>query len=193
MRHLILAIAMLSILTACGGTSTAPPAATAEPKKSERRTGIEGVDSVVDAVVSGDLEMLRRLLRFTSISCEVNPLGIGAPPGCRLGEADGTPVDALPMAQCEGFYVRADEIDTTLESLTSGDASLYAVYLEAPGSWPPGDYVAVLSRNSPTLGEVGQQLVIADGRLVGVVESCGLTPEQMVESGYFDGVVLPPP
>jgi len=170
-----------------------PPIPGPTPARSERRTGIEAVDAVVDAVVAGDVQRLRRFVRFTPVPCEANPAGIRAPPKCRPGEAEGTPVDVLPVAQCEGLYLRSDEVDTALRSLQSGNPTLYAVYLTSAEYWPPGDYVAIFSSNAPDLREVAEQLLITDGRLVGVVQGCGETPEQIVEADHFGHVVLPPP
>ncbi len=158
-----------------------------------RRTGIEGVDAVVDAVLSGDPEALRSFVRFTSIACTTNPLGLGGPPLCRPGEADGTLVDTFPIGTVEGYYLPADEIDDFLRSLTSYEISLYAVYLAPADSWLPGDYVALCSRDIRGTGVIGEELLISDGRLVGAKAIYQVPPEQVAQYERFGKVILPPP
>jgi hypothetical protein len=157
-----------------------------------RRTRIAGVDAVTDAVFSGDPETLRSFVKFTSIACTTNPPGLGGTLVCKPDEAGGTVVEAFPEAGCEGHYVRPDEMDPLMQSLTGDYDSLYAVYLPTANLWPPGDYVVVLSENVPDLGAIGGQLMITDGRLVGVKASCGRTPEQVMQDEPLDKVMLPP-
>ena len=148
------------------------PDATPEPTDipaslSARRTGITAIDVVVDAVLSGDREALRPLVQFTAIGCTTNPYGIGGPPLCRPDEADGTIVDAFPTGSCEGYYLRPDELNTLLLSLTSRGTWLYAAYRIHASQLPVAtDYVAVLSEDIPDLGIIAEE-TLRHGRKVG--------------------------
>lgn len=173
----------------------ATPQPTAEATRtpatsSFRHTGIEGVDAVIDATLSSDVVTLHSLVGFTRVACSTTSLH-GTP--CNAGEADGTLVDAFPVDSVLGIYYRSDNIDAFLQSLTSYRLSLYGVYLAPPDFWPPGDYVAVFSSDVPGTSVVGEELVIKDGRLVGMESQDGLPPEQLVQLQRLGTAILPPP
>jgi len=201
----LLLIASLA-LSACSGGGEAPPAtpvvtstaaatvaSTPRVTPAERRTGIPELDAVIDAVISHDKEKVLQLVGYTPVPCEIEPQGLGAPPQCRADEPEGTAVDVFPVAQCEGYYVRPEDMEQVITSLLSGDFDLYAVYKVHTRSWLGGDYVAILSFNSPSLGLVGESLFIADGNLTGVAYSCTESPEQQAQGYQDDEVIIPPP
>jgi hypothetical protein len=202
MRYAIILLAPLLALLALackgeGGPASTPTAAPATPTPTATETPVVGapaeVQAIVDAALSGDPEELRALVGYTKVGCITTPQGIGQPPLCREGEAEGTPVDVLWVAACEGGHVRADEIDDTL-SMLSG-LGFYAVY-----RWPEAfdqppvaaEYAAIFSRTSPQGEALAVQLLIEDRRLVAVKFGCGETPEQLVEFEQLEDVVLPP-
>src|SRR5688572_2942578 len=55
-----------------------------------RRTGIAGIDAVIDAVLSRDIDRIDRLVEATQRPCRPD-----GPPFCPLGAADRTLVDAF--------------------------------------------------------------------------------------------------
>jgi hypothetical protein len=75
--------------------------------------------------------------------------GLGGPPKCNPGEAEGTPVEVFPVGgPGEGTFVRREHMNTLpLPPLKS----LYAVYKVSPTAyradyWPAGDYGVVFLR-----------------------------------------------
>jgi hypothetical protein len=140
------------------------------------RIGVPEVDAVVQAVLSDDQEALRGFVRYTPVACSTTPQ-IGGEL-CRPGEPDGALVDALPAAQCEGHYIRADGIDQALASLLAGEPELYGVYQVSPGTWRSGDYTAVFSAEGPEQ-VFGLELVMDDGEIVLINFGCGQSPEQL--------------
>lgn len=100
------------------------------------RTGIEEVDKVVDVVASGDIQMLRSLIQFTSTKCTTAE-GLGGPPKCRAGEAAGTPVEVLPIFGSEGYFIHREDIDDWSGVNANG---LYAVYEVSPDFVSEPDY-----------------------------------------------------
>lgn len=64
--------------------------------------------------------------------------GLGGPPKCQEGQAEGTPVEVLPVWGPEGHYVEPANLDLFLESLQLG--RLYAVYEVADAGTPMADY-----------------------------------------------------
>jgi hypothetical protein len=162
-----LLIVLVAVAVACGQGETGG------------RTGVPEVDAVVQAVLSGDQQALRGFVRYTPVACSTEP-EIGSEP-CRPGEPDGTLVDALPAAQCEGYYIRADGIDQALTHLLEGEPKLYGVYQVSPGTWPSGDHTAIFSTEGPEQ-VFGLELVIDDGEIVLINFGCGQSPEQLGQS-----------
>ena len=155
------------------------------------RTGIDAVDAIIAAALSGDARALEEMVRYSSIPCEAPPRSLGGPPECEPGEAPGTRVDVLPVAQCEGYFLRGDQVGEPLRTLVSSEPSLYAVF-RAPDSWERGEYAVVFSVQGPEQLIFGQELVIEDGRLVLVKFGCAQTAAQLVESAGDVEFVLPP-
>ena len=194
---------LVSIAYGCGqtafdianksGPAVLPYVHVTEARHTSRRTGIEGVDAVIDAVESRDSRVLRHFIKFTPIACTTNKLGLGGPPLCRPDEAEGSVVDAFPIHSCEGHYLRPDETDRLPDSLTVEQLSLYAVYIPKAGWWPSADYVAIFSRPVPGVGFMAEEVFITDGWIVGTGDSCGVGIEVVVQDGQFDKVILPPP
>ena len=74
---------------------------------SNTRTGIEDVDAIIDAILSGDIEARRALVQYTTSACTTAD-GLGGPPKCKPDEADGTLVKAFPVLGSEGHHVRPE-------------------------------------------------------------------------------------
>jgi len=116
------------------------------------RTGIEEIDRILDA--SSDVQMLRPLIQFTTTKC-TRLDGLGGPPKCREGEADGMPVDVLPFLGPEGSFLRRDEIEKWPGFEVSG---LFAIYEVSPEAYseeyaPAGQYAILFvgKENQPAI------------------------------------------
>jgi hypothetical protein len=202
MRYAILLAPLLALLIlACrekdqapAVTSTATEAVTEQPTAADTEEPSAEVpaevQAVIDAALSGDPAELLTLVQYTTIPCAATSEGIGGPPTCRQGEADGTSVDVLPVGTCEGELRRPDEIGDTLALLS--DISLYAVYRWPAEQEPPGEYAAMFARTGPTGEALAVELVIEDGRLVRLKFGCGETPAQLVQFQGLEDVILPP-
>ena len=173
-------------------THEATPSAAPTTTPDGRRSGIPAVDAAIDAEIAGDASAIRSMLRFTSIGCIVEPQGIGAPPLCRPGEADGTRVDVLPSATCEGEYVRPDNILD--QSLTTDGARLYAVYRTNAGTFPSGTYAVIFLRQPNPEGiptETAFALMMDDDAITGIKYGCGESPQQFVQSQHLTDEIVP--
>ena len=150
------------LLSAC---TTPTPAAT-EGYSLDTRTGFSEIDPVLAAVASGDPEELRARIQYTIAPC-TRKEGLGGPPKCRAGEAEGTLLEVLPYLGSEGSFIRRSEI----ADWPGIDASaLYAVFGVAENAaqeeyYLPGEYVAFFLQND---GKNGVALHITDGRVVRV-------------------------
>jgi len=161
----VTAFAFLSVilLAACSSAST-PSVSVGYPL--DTRTGISEIDPVLAAVESGDPQELRSLIQYTTAPCTWKE-GLGGPPKCREGEAEGTILEVLPFLGSEGSFIRKGES----ASWPGIDASaLYAVLRVADNAageqyYLPGEYVAYFLQKGDKPG-VG--LHITDGRIVRV-------------------------
>lgn len=127
------------------------------------QTGNETIDRVLEAVSSGDPQSLRSLVQFTNAVCTQQE-GLGGPPKCREGEAEGTPVEVLSFLGGEGSFIRKDEIGNWTGITASGIYAIYEVnagVISSEQYYPIGKYVVlfVSGENQPAaalrIGERG--------------------------------------
>lgn len=172
-----LTLCVVVFLTACGPSSTSAPEVAPQADYSlAARTGIEDIDNVLAAVESGDPQQLRSLVRYTSAPC-TNADGLGGPPKCREGEAEGTVSEVLPFLSSEGHYMRKDEIANWQGVEATG---LYAIYRVAKPVaqeeyFPHGEYAIVLKKSDGS----AVTLRIADGGIVRVDDIFQVTQESL--------------
>jgi hypothetical protein len=152
----------ITFLAAC---SSPTPVAT-EGYPLDTRTGLSDVDPVLAAVASGDPEELRSLIQYTSAPC-TRMDGLGGPPKCREGEAEGTMLEVLPYLGSEGSFIRKSEI---ADWPGIDAAALYGVFgvgekARREEYYLPGEYVAFFLQKD---NKGGVALHITDGRVVRV-------------------------
>ncbi len=155
------------------------------------RTGIDGIDQLI-AALEQSATVSQDLIAWRKIECKAPPVqGIGGPPECPEGVADGTEVDAITGSACEGYYrVRPDDGSPIQLSIGPNDR-LYAVAEAEPaGAFPPGaDYhVVYVNGDIPAWGKV---LFVADGKVIGDAGGCGTSPAELLERAA-DVVFAPP-
>ena len=101
-------------------------------------TGVLELDRIVDAALRGDTDELKSLMKFNPVKCTVAE-GLGGPPKCLSGEQDGTVVEALPILDSEGHFLRRAD----LESWNGLDVSaLFAVYEVSDSAYSDENYPA---------------------------------------------------
>jgi len=110
------------------------------------RTGIAEVDEVLAAVESGDDQALRDLIRFTTVGC-TNAEGLGGPPKCRAGEAEGTRVNVLPLLGPEGSFIHESDVSSIHAMDVIGIYAVYSVSDSAYSeeAYPAGEYAAMFT------------------------------------------------
>lgn len=159
--------ACLQLPTPTQATSPEPqPTSAQDYHPLETRVEIEEIDNVITAVASGDLRLLRSLVKFTTAKCTLLD-GLGGPPKCRAGEAEGTPVEVLPFLGSEGSFIRKDEIENWQGIEASGLDAIYRVSADvrAEEYYPTGEVAIIFlaPENRPAAS-----LRLSDGRIVRV-------------------------
>jgi hypothetical protein len=185
-KHIqIISLVLLALaLFACSAVTPAAPAP--QPTLSEAsegfhplttRTGIEEVDKVVEAVESGDIQMLRSLIQFTNTKCTTAD-GLGGPPKCRAGEVEGPPVEVLPILGPEGHFFHKEDIKDWTGVKAEGLYAVYEVSSEVVSDpyYPNGKY-AVMFFDKENQSVV--TLRVDNGRIVRVDYILDISPDSV--------------
>jgi hypothetical protein len=108
---------------------------------------------VIEAFLAGDQEQLRSLVHYTVTGC-THAEGLGGPPKCEAGQAEGTEVEVFPILGSEGTFASRGNLDGVFPQ---GDYALHAVYrvaadAEAYDYWPAGEYGVVFVERQAGMG-----------------------------------------
>jgi len=157
----------------------------------DMRTGIKEIDHVIDAIMDKDIEARLDLVQFTTTACTTTD-GLGGPPNCEPGEADGTIVDAFPVSNGEGHFVRSDKIQGAFDFVVRGLLAIYVVPEDAYHAdyWPAGEYGIVFTSEDGGSPHVITVLV-EDGLIVRLEFNPGWPPFDLVW-GKSDEFILSP-
>jgi WD40 repeat protein len=178
----------------------APPPGGIEDLDPDRRSGLEPLDAVLDAMAANDRAALQRLIDFSEIGCVLEPLEIGAPPKCRRDEPEGTLLQVLPTAGCEGGLSRSDQLDWLFDRLLGADWVLYGVTDNGepdPGAsaFARGRVWMVLASTAPDPAPGAMRLNVTDRGIANVLTGCGpQSPEALLLrfGGDPDFLLAPP-
>ena len=160
---------------------------------SDGPSGIVSVDEAIEFMLAGDFEAVEGLFQFQDVACEVDVMGAGGPPQCQADEADGAEVEGLPVSQCEGAFLRADDIFFA-QRLRDQAMTLYAVFNAPAVVYPEGDYAVLFSFVRPETPDqtLALELMMDDEGVTGVNFGCGEDPATMVvRQELVDAVVAP--
>jgi hypothetical protein len=166
------------VLSGCApSTSTAQPAGLNEYSPLDTRTGIREVDNVLAAVASGNPRELYALVNYTVAPCTTAE-GLGGPPKCTEGEAEGTLLEVLPLIGSEGGFIRKNEIGRWQGIDVVALYSVYRVSETALNEeyYPPGEYLIIFV---PRENEPAVDLRVANGGIVRVNYHFDVFPESL--------------
>ena len=128
------------------------------------QTTVEEVNNILTAINIKDQQKITDLFSYTTVACRtVN--GMGGPPPCREGEAEGKLVKVLPILGPEGTYLWKDEVSNWQGLDVVG---LYAVYEVSESAYSDenfskGNYGIIL------VGEVNDLNVVLQVTDAGIV------------------------
>jgi hypothetical protein len=149
----------------------------------DTRTGIELVDTVIEAAVDRNLGQLQALVRPTDIPCS-DTVHADLKPGCTFGNAEGTPLAVLPVFNCEGFLVPGEIAGQAVQLLSAMHARLYGAFRTGGvAHWPAevATEFGVVFVGDPDIAR-SVLVGVGDGGIVGLSFGCGLTnPAEYLE------------
>lgn len=145
-----------------------------------RRTGITAVDASLAALATGDPKQVEPLVSLSMFACTSGQRGVGSPPACPAGTADGTPLQEFMAARgCEGYFVPPALVGREVARAMATVKALAVVYVHpsgpllSPPYFPASEYEVLFEQFS---GQAISFHLDGQGRLVLVAERCAATP-----------------
>ena len=106
------------------------------------------------------------------MGCVLSESGLGGPPACRTGEAEGTLVSAFGLGGCDGSYVRTEDAYTAVSNVPT-PARLFAVGAPRNPGETHADYLVFFTYGqSGASGSYGFMWEVRAGKIVGFYRSC---------------------
>lgn len=157
------------------------------------RTGNDEIDDVIDAIMEKDIDNRLALVRWISTACTTAD-GLGGPPKCQPGEADGTIIETFPVSNGEGHHVRPEKIQTVLDFTVRGVVAIYIVPEKNDHTeqdyWPAGEYGMIFSSEDGGVPHIITVLV-EDGQIVRLEFNPAWPPFDTIRQ-KSDQFMLPP-
>lgn len=164
------------------------PAAETLPAESD----LDALRPLAIVLLAGLPEDRLSFFEYQATACTLAE-GLGGPPKCRLGEAEGQVVRVLPIGGPEGSFLRPDEIgqisNIRLEALAG-------VFRPTPGStsepyWPDGDLALVFDAQEN--GRVTPVVVrTRQGRIVRIDYPAAASAQAVLDATPVETILLSP-
>lgn len=122
----------------------------------------------LDAIRSGDARRIMGALGLQNRPCQTTPVeGVGQGPACPNGVDKGTPLPALGVAGCGGYFVTGAEIVEELGRWLVGHPNLlYGVYQDEAGQ-------IVAEYTNPVVGGLAMVVFLRPAGIAGIGAPCG--------------------
>ncbi len=149
------------------------------------------IEPVIKSFLFGSIDDRRELVSYTTVAC-TNADGLGGPPKCEPGQAEGTLVEVLPILSGEGTYSNPESIDLALDFTVMG---LYAVYrvpddTYQPDYWSAAEYGLIFSREM-NRAPFPVTILVEDGRIVRIVHHFE-SPEAIISQLPVELILMTP-
>lgn len=179
-----------SVPTATPTTAPEPvPSATAEPEPVELQvshdprnaTNNPQVNATINLLLDRDTEMLTEKFQLLDVPCTTAD-GLGGPPKCPPGFAQGTVLTVFPVSCGEGSYIGPEPERVAAAIINYPEPQLFSVILLEPHEdiewyFPNGVYSVILTFET---GEPGRTFRLDDQGMIVQVRTCVLSLEHEV-------------
>ena len=118
-RMFIVMIALLAVLSACapaGGTDVLEVGIEPATETNSNQAIKDELQPIMEAMYSETLEGTLALMQFIEVPC-ANVDGLGGPPPCPEGVAEGTALEVFPTLSSHGSLVSREEATNLLVNL----------------------------------------------------------------------------
>ena len=181
-RFLIVISFLLMTMAACAPAEVKP--------NSDVR---EELGPIMQAMIGRNVNDQIALLQFANVPC-ANVNGLGGPPPCPEGVAEGTEMEVFPVLGSEGSLLNLEEMTNMMSDLQV--KNLYAVYRETPNPntelyYQTGDYAMLFERNMDNM-QLPVVFQVRDGRIVRIDYHIGISPEDILKDIPIEQILVPP-
>jgi hypothetical protein len=166
----ILALTAAACSGAEGGSSSLPASA----------------QQAIEAVEASDAAALAALAQVASVPCTTAD-GLGGPPKCEPGQADGTMVSVLAAASCEGYHLKQGDVEGSLAAFLNGEVEVQAVYRSNGNDlFPAGHALLVTFKDAQFPQGQGRAIFLNDDGVTGLFFGCNHSIDD-IRAGYTTG------
>jgi len=148
---------------------------------------------IVKAMLGGNLDEQVAVIQYSQIACETVE-GLGGPPPCPEGAAEGTEIQVFPILGPEGSFVAPENMVAFLSN--SLLKNLYAVYRVTPNPniepyFPEGEYAMLFERN---VNDISLPVVlrVMDGRIVRMDFNVGVPASDLLKDILVENILVTP-
>lgn len=152
----------------------------------------ESLRSIAAAFLSGSIDVRIATMQFITVPCTTAD-GLGGPPKCLEGQAEGTEVEVFPMGGGEGHFATPETVMAPLDFTVRGLYAVYRVPADAyrESYWPAGEYALLFDRDQNDL-PLPITVLVADGKVVRIDYGVGTPPEDILMDIAIEDVLVAP-
>ncbi len=195
-RKIIVALVLLSIVAACvpvNGTDVLEVGVEPATATDSHQAVKDELQPILRAMLGGVVDEQISFIQYARIPC-ATAAGLGGPPPCPAGAAEGTKVEVLPTIGSEGSYVTPENMETFLSN--SLVKSLYAVYRVTPNPnlepyIPEGEYAMLFERDKNDIS-LPVILQVRDGKVVRMDFRFGISTADLLKEVAVEDVLITP-
>ena len=195
-RLFIVMTVLMLMVSACApteGTDVFEVGVEVATEASSNQAVRDELQPIMRAMFSGIITDQLSVIQYTKVGC-TNQDGLGGPPKCPEGVAEGTVMEVFPMLGPEGTFSNPAEMENLL--INTSLKGLYAVYRVTPGPndepyYPVGEYAMVFERDINDL-PLPIILRVQDGKIVRMDFRFGISPEDLLKEIPVEQVLIAP-
>jgi hypothetical protein len=181
---------MLSVLAACSPAGGVFDISIQPAEQEAEESAIESIRPVALSLLEGRNDW-QDYIQFLTTPCTTVE-GLGGPPKCETGMADGTEVEVFPLSDAEGTFATPETIDQVIQYWLKRLHAVYKVPSDAYQEtyWPAGEYGLVFERDVNDV-PFPVTVFVKDGKIVRIAYHYNTVEEQM-QSISVENVIVPP-
>lgn len=153
----------------------------------------DSLQPILRAMLGGSIDDQLAAIQYSQVAC-ANMDGLGAPPRCPEGVAEGTVMQVFPMLGSESSFAKPEEMAGVLDrAIVKG---LYAVYRVTPNPniepwFPEGEYAMIFERD---MNDISLPVVlrVLNGKIVRMDFSAGVSAADLLKEIPVEHVLVTP-
>lgn len=195
-RKFIVMLVLLALASACApatGTDVFEVGVEPASMTNANQEVKDELEPILRAMLGGMLNEQIAVIQYTRTACATVE-GLGGPPPCPEGVAEGTEVEVFPTLGPEGSFVAPENMETFLNN--SIVKSLYAVYRVTPNPniepyYPEGEYAMLFEHD---LNDISLPVVlqVLDGKIVRMDFRFGISAMDLLKDISMENILVTP-